>query len=70
MPKSVKQNINKTNREKAKKYGIRGYKLAINYNYFGQAVEELTQAISLVPNDIRHFLNRSYCYLRLGEYTL
>uniref|UniRef100_A0A4W3IKG7 Uncharacterized LOC103191146 n=1 Tax=Callorhinchus milii TaxID=7868 RepID=A0A4W3IKG7_CALMI len=38
--------------------------------YYSKAVELFTAAVQFDPNDHRYFGNRSYCYDRLGKYSL
>ncbi|XP_033220011.1 neurofilament medium polypeptide-like [Belonocnema kinseyi] len=49
--------------------GKEAYKLIMSEN-ISQAVQFLSEAILINTYDLRHFLNRSFCYLRLGAYNL
>ena len=49
--------------------GKEAYKL-IMCESISQAVQFLSEAILVNRYDLRHFLNRSFCYLRLGAYNL
>ncbi|XP_046734568.1 uncharacterized protein LOC124404472 [Diprion similis] len=69
LPQSDKLNMSKANHQTAEKLGIQSNHVALVDKDFHRAVELLTRAIFLAPDDPRHYLNRSYCYLRLGQYT-
>ncbi|XP_012260321.2 uncharacterized protein LOC105688512 [Athalia rosae] len=70
MPKFVKPKTSKMSFNSAEKLAQQCFVLAIKYNDFHRAVSGFTEAIFMSPQDVRHFLNRSYCYLRLGQYSL
>ncbi|XP_046469510.1 uncharacterized protein [Neodiprion pinetum] len=69
LPQSGKLDMSKANHDTAEILGIQSCKLVLVDKDFYRAVKILTQAILLAPDDPRHYINRSYCYLRLGQYT-
>ncbi|XP_016844076.1 tetratricopeptide repeat protein 31-like [Nasonia vitripennis] len=55
--------------DQSKKFGEEGVELILENNVF-EALKCFTKALADNPKDIRHFLNRCYCYLRLSENKL
>ncbi|XP_015585417.1 uncharacterized protein LOC107263091 [Cephus cinctus] len=49
--------------------GVHAYHLILQGNIL-EAIHYLNEAIQRDPNDIRHYINRSYCYLRQARYPL
>ncbi|XP_043271803.1 uncharacterized protein [Venturia canescens] len=48
-------------------FGIEALKMIKN-GIFPMAIHYLSRAIDLDPIDTRHYINRSFCYLRTGDY--